>query len=240
MAPTRRSRGRPPKVGHTRMDAAWDAMRPFGFTQYMVVKTVKELLEVYGQQGWPFIEEFSYKVLLEAILDKVEAREKKKNDADASASNTLAVETPLGITGPAACSDDEPMVGEFQVTESPDSAAQTSNVVHPEQPGDTDIGSSVGITGHVACSDDKPMVSELQVIEVPDSATQTRIVVLPEQPGGFDKTQERRFYHGWISNDWEKDLVELKPGPLAEKAAKLLLGNVHEKRKRWDVKPEAM
>ncbi|GLT75913.1 hypothetical protein SLA2020_476060 [Shorea laevis] len=195
MTPTGRPRGRPRKMGHTRMHAAWDAMRPLGFTQYMVVKTVKELLQVYGEEGWKFIEdeENSYKVLVDAILEKVEKREKKKNDTErASSSNKSAVEiekTP-GIAFPSACcaDEDEPLIGELQVTETPDSAAQT-----------------------------------------------------PKQPGGSDMKQRRRhYYHGWISNDWEEDLVELKPGPLAEKVAKLLLENVHEKRKRWDVKPEDM
>ncbi|KAL5101876.1 hypothetical protein RYX36_006203 [Vicia faba] len=64
-------RGRPPKktAGNTRMDAAMDAMRQFGFKKKLVWKTVEELLDVYeGTQGWPFIEEGSYKLLLESLL----------------------------------------------------------------------------------------------------------------------------------------------------------------------------
>ncbi|CAI8586284.1 unnamed protein product [Vicia faba] len=64
-------RGRPPKktAENTRMDAAMDAMGQFGFKKKLVWKTVEELLDVYeGTQGWPFIEEGSYKLLLESLL----------------------------------------------------------------------------------------------------------------------------------------------------------------------------
>ncbi|XVF24066.1 hypothetical protein REPUB_Repub13aG0094800 [Reevesia pubescens] len=55
------------------MDAVIDAMKPFGFPKNLINKTIKELQKVYGEDGWPFIEDASYKVLLEAILEKVEA-----------------------------------------------------------------------------------------------------------------------------------------------------------------------
>ncbi|KAK6929461.1 WIYLD domain [Dillenia turbinata] len=62
-------RGRPRKVGLRRMDAAIDAMKPFGFPKAVVEKTVKNLLKVYdGDAGWPFIEECSYKLLIETLL----------------------------------------------------------------------------------------------------------------------------------------------------------------------------
>ncbi|MCI16939.1 bifunctional UDP-glucose 4-epimerase and UDP-xylose 4-epimerase 1-like, partial [Trifolium medium] len=56
-------------VGNTRMDAALDAMRQLGFEETLVRETVQELLDVYeGIQGWPFIEEASYKLLIETLL----------------------------------------------------------------------------------------------------------------------------------------------------------------------------
>lgn len=36
------------------------------------------LFQVYGMDGWPFIEEASYRVLLDNMLEKVEEEEKKK------------------------------------------------------------------------------------------------------------------------------------------------------------------
>ncbi|RZC08693.1 hypothetical protein D0Y65_015414, partial [Glycine soja] len=53
--------------GITRMDAALDAMRPLGFRTQLILRTVNELLDVYGgNQGWCFIEEAYYKLLMEA------------------------------------------------------------------------------------------------------------------------------------------------------------------------------
>ncbi|OIW02719.1 hypothetical protein TanjilG_29495 [Lupinus angustifolius] len=81
-------RGRQPRknrigVGNTRMDAALDSMRQFGFHDQVVRETVDELLEVYdGTQGWPFIEEASYKLLIETILAKQQspaAEQQEKN-----------------------------------------------------------------------------------------------------------------------------------------------------------------
>ncbi|KAG5071246.1 hypothetical protein JHK86_006457 [Glycine max] len=53
--------------GITCMDAALDAMRPLGFRTQLILRTVNELLDVYGgNQGWCFIEEAYYKLLMEA------------------------------------------------------------------------------------------------------------------------------------------------------------------------------
>ncbi|KAL2985409.1 hypothetical protein AAZX31_12G151100, partial [Glycine max] len=57
--------------GITRMDVALDAMRPLGFRTQLILRTVNELLDVYGgNQGWCFIEETYYKLLMEALLSK--------------------------------------------------------------------------------------------------------------------------------------------------------------------------
>ncbi|KAI3458573.1 hypothetical protein Pfo_015236 [Paulownia fortunei] len=70
MAPRRQKR----KSRLSRMDAAIDAMLPYGFAENHVRKVTRQLLKEYGgDEGWPFIEEFSYKELIEAILREVEA-----------------------------------------------------------------------------------------------------------------------------------------------------------------------
>ncbi|KAL5166751.1 UDP-glucose 4-epimerase GEPI42 [Glycine soja] len=61
--------------GITHMDAALDAMRPLGFRTQLILRMVNELLDgllqVYGgNQGWCFIEEAYYKLLMEALLSK--------------------------------------------------------------------------------------------------------------------------------------------------------------------------
>ncbi|TKY52159.1 histone-lysine N-methyltransferase [Spatholobus suberectus] len=67
MAPRRR----PTKRGQTRMDAAIDAMAPYGFPNKLVRSTVQNLLKVYGgNDGWVFIEDTGYTLLIDTILEK--------------------------------------------------------------------------------------------------------------------------------------------------------------------------
>ncbi|KAM7265260.1 hypothetical protein ACFE04_002943 [Oxalis oulophora] len=63
---------------NTRADAAYDAMKKYGFSLPLVKKTLKELLQVYSQDGWMLIEEDSYSVLLEAILEKKRLEEEQE------------------------------------------------------------------------------------------------------------------------------------------------------------------
>ncbi|KAM7491938.1 hypothetical protein LguiA_034859 [Lonicera macranthoides] len=76
------TRGKRPKVGLTRMDAALDAMRPLGFSAQVIRKSVKKLLEVYGGDKWWFaIEEAGYKLLIDTILEE-ELEEKQIQDGN--------------------------------------------------------------------------------------------------------------------------------------------------------------
>ncbi|KAL2583204.1 hypothetical protein AAZV13_14G056150 [Glycine max] len=52
------------------MDTAVESMHQLGFGKQLVPEMLKELLDVYGTSGWPYIEEASYKLLIEAILNK--------------------------------------------------------------------------------------------------------------------------------------------------------------------------
>ncbi|KAG2326332.1 hypothetical protein Bca4012_035305 [Brassica carinata] len=63
-------RGRKKKAGMMRADAARDAMRAFGFPERLINVCIKELLEVYGEEGWFLIEECGYTVLLNKCLEK--------------------------------------------------------------------------------------------------------------------------------------------------------------------------
>ncbi|KAK7276385.1 hypothetical protein RIF29_17524 [Crotalaria pallida] len=79
MAPRRRQPRRSRNVGTTRMDAALDSMRLLGFDEKLVRETVNELLDVYdGTQGWPFVEEGSYKLLIETLLSKASNEQEKQ------------------------------------------------------------------------------------------------------------------------------------------------------------------
>ncbi|XP_061349476.1 uncharacterized protein LOC133294748 isoform X2 [Gastrolobium bilobum] len=67
MAPTRR----PAKRKLTRMDAALDAMSPYGFPKKLVRRTVDQLLKVYGgNEGWVFVEDSAYTLLVDTLLEK--------------------------------------------------------------------------------------------------------------------------------------------------------------------------
>ncbi|KAM7263112.1 hypothetical protein ACFE04_000795 [Oxalis oulophora] len=69
-------RARPRK--NTRADAAYDAMKKFEFPLPLVKKMLKELLEVYTEEGWFLIEEDSYRVLIDAILEKLAEEQQKQ------------------------------------------------------------------------------------------------------------------------------------------------------------------
>ncbi|XP_065870159.1 probable inactive histone-lysine N-methyltransferase SUVR1 [Euphorbia lathyris] len=62
---------RAPRVRTKRIDAAIDALKPMGFSEPLIRKSVRTLLQVYGgDEGWPFIEEFAYKLLIDSILEE--------------------------------------------------------------------------------------------------------------------------------------------------------------------------
>ncbi|KAK6135827.1 hypothetical protein DH2020_030435 [Rehmannia glutinosa] len=75
------------------MDAAVDAMGLLGFPEGKVKKHVKELLKVYGgDDGWPFIEEYSYKELIDAILRDVEENDEEQVAEDGNQSKEKSCE----------------------------------------------------------------------------------------------------------------------------------------------------
>ncbi|KAI3778558.1 hypothetical protein L2E82_07936 [Cichorium intybus] len=82
MAPKRRR-----QTGLTRMDAALDQVSCLGFSKQLIRRTVRNLLKVYGDDGWKLIEEDSYKVVLDVILDEQEtAKTQNLLKLDASSS----------------------------------------------------------------------------------------------------------------------------------------------------------
>ncbi|XP_042476613.1 uncharacterized protein LOC122058159 [Macadamia integrifolia] len=87
MAPRARRR----KVGLTRMDAATDALCQLGFPKVLIRDTVKSLLKVYGgDSGWVFIEEDTYKVVIEKILENEEKSLPEKDEAQEADSIPIA------------------------------------------------------------------------------------------------------------------------------------------------------
>ncbi|KAL5710377.1 hypothetical protein ACHQM5_020947 [Ranunculus cassubicifolius] len=96
-------RGRAPKKD-TRMDAAIDALSAMGFPKPLIKRKVMELLKVYNG-GWRFIEEFSYKVLLEAIIEDQENESEKKNSE--SMEDGVEPSTAQNVSKPSCDTDDD-------------------------------------------------------------------------------------------------------------------------------------
>uniref|UniRef100_J3MVL2 WIYLD domain-containing protein n=1 Tax=Oryza brachyantha TaxID=4533 RepID=J3MVL2_ORYBR len=70
MPPRRR-----PKKGGGRIDAAIDHFTPMGYAKPDIRAVVKQLLKLYGDDGWPFLEEGAYRVVQEALFEKQEREE---------------------------------------------------------------------------------------------------------------------------------------------------------------------
>ncbi|EOA27637.1 hypothetical protein CARUB_v10023785mg [Capsella rubella] len=65
-------RGRRKKAGLMREDAARDRMRDLGFHERVINESIKEVLEVYGEDHWFLIEDESYGPLLSICFEKQE------------------------------------------------------------------------------------------------------------------------------------------------------------------------
>ncbi|KAJ8769467.1 hypothetical protein K2173_002957 [Erythroxylum novogranatense] len=208
MAPKRRPRKFP--TGERRIDAALDAMHCYGFPEKLVISTINELLDVYGQGGvgWPFIEEGCYRILLDAIIEKLENEpEEKANESQ---------DRPLLTSEP-----------DFEAlqppTRQPDEAVVYNwNGVNWDQDSRKKQGSEDGETNGV---------------EKPRSNKPSDGILPINQEAGVSSQRRNRCY-GWISSDDdEADLVELEPAPLPENLARLLQFT-RTRKKRWDVTPE--
>ncbi|VFQ77456.1 unnamed protein product [Cuscuta campestris] len=93
MAPRARTRKR-----STRMDAAVDAMGNLGFDADVVTRVVRELLDIYGgDEAWPFIEEYGYKELIDAVLRDSETSKDENLEQVCSGAGDFAPEVENSI-----------------------------------------------------------------------------------------------------------------------------------------------
>ncbi|OIV90825.1 hypothetical protein TanjilG_15558 [Lupinus angustifolius] len=77
----------------TRMDAALDSMLPYGFPKKLVRQTVNHLLKVYGgSDGWVFIEDSAYSLLIETLLEKQQEEEEGEEGTTAEAGHNVDME----------------------------------------------------------------------------------------------------------------------------------------------------
>ncbi|KAJ7978068.1 WIYLD domain-containing protein [Quillaja saponaria] len=194
-------RGRTRKRGQTRMDAALDAMRPYGFPDNLVKETVRELLNVYGgNDNWVFIEEDAYRLLIETILAKKNNSGEEPEDEDNEA---IAADpsSPVALT----CASPEAM----------DVVSLTNTVVDSTSPMNESESSVTGLhqVGSVLC--------ESVGNNVTDSPPHKQSRIQAESR--FPSQRRSRPCYGWISwvDEEEPDLVELTPEPLRKKLADL-------------------
>ncbi|WKA00593.1 hypothetical protein VitviT2T_018933 [Vitis vinifera] len=121
-------RSRANKVGLKRMDAAVENMRLLGFSDELVRSTIKRLLEVYdGDAGWLFIEEGSYKLLIDTILDEqengllkgdsLEGNARDDNDTSSAAMPSTGVEDATSQTNEIGSEDCNPPAAEERTNE---------------------------------------------------------------------------------------------------------------------------
>lgn len=221
------------------MQAALEAMQVYGFSEDLILKKLKELLNVYGEDNWFFIEENSYKVLLDNILEE---EEQQKDD-------TLAGPSTAALPPPH--SDAEALEITLPANEALESAPQTygtsgTALVSYDSDGtgqkDLNLEQNSGEQQHlnILKTSDKDSGS---VDPFGDTNLSPPHAIHSEQPKHTVRIRKRRPYNGWISNDDEVNeecFIKLEPSPLPVELAKLLFGtNIRSSRKkRWDLRPE--
>ncbi|PNY00236.1 hypothetical protein L195_g023512 [Trifolium pratense] len=218
------------------MDAALDAMRQFGFEEKLVRETVEELLDVYeGMQGWPFIEEGSYKLLIETLLcaeDKDDARKDGVGETSSAATPATGI-TDVGSSGLLA--HDSISRGSNDM----DFASQTNDHLDSAQIGNLEVEADVMDTnvpterGGDGESNHKTFGSNVENTIVKSSVI--------ESSKTSDKLPHngRRPGHGLItSDDTDTEVEDLIYFPLQKHAEKLIGKSVAPERRRrksrWD------
>ncbi|XP_020209717.1 uncharacterized protein LOC109794678 isoform X2 [Cajanus cajan] len=155
MAPRRRSI----KKGETRMDAALDAMEPFGFSRNLIQSTVHTLLKVYGgsTEGWVFIEDSGYALLIDTLLEKQANSSPRDNMIEANPGDGPDEVTPARCSESALMpcfktqiSDDTPLTNQAMDTASAASESDyelSSNGVYTVSAATSELGTELPSKG---------------------------------------------------------------------------------------------
>ncbi|KAI5398409.1 uncharacterized protein LOC127093418 isoform X2 [Lathyrus oleraceus] len=196
MAPRRR----PVKKGESRMDAALDAMAPFGFPNKLVRRTVDQLLEVYGgKDGWVFIEDSAYTLLINTLLEHQQEQDQdcliennpENSTNEASAAGCSNRNLLLPCSNPEA-SDDAPITN--QAVDTISAASETGNYLPIAV--DTTTGTSKAVIGLPITVDTSAAPSrpsnQLFIMAV-DTATATSKTVnrIPIKPDNTSATKHQ-------------------------------------------------
>ncbi|XP_019427456.1 PREDICTED: uncharacterized protein LOC109335744 [Lupinus angustifolius] len=231
------------KMG-TRMDAALDSMLPYGFPKKLVRQTVNHLLKVYGgSDGWVFIEDSAYSLLIETLLEKQQEEEEGEEGTTAEAGHNVDMEDnpadghseapPTGSSNGTLipCSNLETFVDSSLSNQAIETVSATSEtcIQLPIKPLDTLSPASetskqspikaVNPASATCGTDCKPnetfAMDEIHGTPLACSSLQTKL----PQPAERLCHQRRRPCFGWISDDEEdEEPIELPPAPLCLKS----------------------
>nr|XP_011469900.1 PREDICTED: uncharacterized protein LOC101297485 isoform X2 [Fragaria vesca subsp. vesca] len=227
MAPRRRGpRGRPTQV--SRMAAAVEAMAEMGFEPKLVRQKVNRLLkdDLYGDEGWRFIEESSYSVLLDALLEDETSGDDNEN-ASLSKDGNHVETTGAGPSSSKVllpCSNLEAVNITLQSKDDLDPASH-NEALNNSPPTELPDASNF-----------LPTVVETQGQEgTPVTHSAQQVDTLP--------TRRRRPYYGWVGCE-DDDFVVLTEAPLPGVLRKMFIPNVdsgkRKRKSRWDVQPQDM
>ncbi|MED6151277.1 hypothetical protein PIB30_080988 [Stylosanthes scabra] len=184
MAPRRSSKKR-----ETRMDAAIDAMAVMGFASKLVRSTVNHLIKnVYGSDGWLFIEADGYKELIECLIsdqEQQEDKEKIREDGQSEASPSgCSNRTPLQ-----ACSNTENSNGALTTNQAIDTVSASSQTNNQPSIKDVESASATSETTHqlpvVESAETPSSVNHLPIalsVETPTRVNQLPVVEYVEKP----------------------------------------------------------
>ncbi|XP_031253749.1 uncharacterized protein LOC116111742 [Pistacia vera] len=201
-----------------------NAMRTYGYED--------DLLYV---GNWSFIEESSYQVLLESILDQEEQQQQQKKElakeeaiyGSSSGSSALVCAGALNVALPTNEVEDP--------ASQMDGISETSLVIHKS---DDNVDTLVPPSVEGGSSQDINL----------DKSSEKRLTASPnanesKQPADGFPIRRRRPYHGFISNGQdEPELVDFGTPSHSEELQKVLFGRVVWKihKTRWDLRPEDM
>ncbi|XP_047174251.1 uncharacterized protein LOC124841914 [Vigna umbellata] len=258
------SRERKPRkrtTGTTRMDAALDAMRLIGFGIRLTRETVNELLDVYGgTQGWPFIEETSYKLLIETLLSKQEvAVEKVKDGKGGGGVNNVTPSGRISDVGPSRLVSENTVLHTgrdgldltTQITDQGDALRNNLEI----DVGDVALQAAGGGPEqgtNKSKNEQKPVdnvkeINDSTIVNKVKSPSDKAPMIQSSKAFNPLPSHRREGYYGWIDNgsDEDKEYVHFPIPQLSEQIEKMIgqyeaprSGSRRRQKSRWDEKPE--
>ncbi|XP_040383455.1 uncharacterized protein LOC107304870 [Oryza brachyantha] len=71
-----------PGRGQWRINVAMNRLSEYGFPRPLIRQTIENLLMVYGSGGWVFLENSSYRVIIEKLLEEDQTQQRQPEEDD--------------------------------------------------------------------------------------------------------------------------------------------------------------